>query len=366
MLLMIVSFIWTRIVARRTRILQHEIHGSFIVGERFVQRFTVRNAAPLPVASCYLEAANPFSTVRPAALYSLLPGEAAEWSIEGSFERRGKFEAGTVRATVGDPFGLFSRIITSTASESITVYPRLHAMDDVLRPLFFSSGVQDVSSGMAADVPPEASGIREYDPTDGQSRIHWRSSAKWNRLMSRTYESHQPGDVVLILDLARGRDFGEAPESTLEYRVSIAASLAHAVLRRRQAVSLVANDRDLTVIPAARGETQRHRVFEYLANCAPTGREPLGQLIERNARRWRGRGGVVILTSDTDPDWVEKLLASGRSGQKHLCIYVEPSSFGGTVNPMRISPAWRAALDWWIVRRGDVLDGRGVHQAVAM
>jgi hypothetical protein len=54
---------------------------------------------------------------------------------------------------------------------------------------------------------------------------------------------------------------------------------------------------------------------------------------------------------------VEALLDLGVRGQRHLAVFVEPTSFGAPGAPLRIPAAWRLALDWWQVRRGDELGG---------
>jgi uncharacterized protein (DUF58 family) len=187
------------------------------------------------------------------------------------------------------------------------------------------------------------------------SRIHWPSTARAGRLISRLYESRQSSDVMVMLDLARDTHFGEAPESTLEYAVSLAASICHAALARGQAVGLVTNDRMATAIGPGRGEAQRLRILEFLALAQNSGRRPIAAAIAQHGRSWQGRGGLIVVTSDRDPAWVEALVEVGVRGQRHLAVLVEPTSFGASGPPMRVGAAWRLALDWWIVRRGDVL-----------
>ena len=64
---------------------------------------------------------------------------------------------------------------------------------------------------------------------------------------------------------------------------------------------------------------------------------------------------MVVITPNRSSDWVEALVDSATRGQRHLCIFIEPTSFGAKGQALRIPAAWRLALDWWVVRRGDVL-----------
>jgi uncharacterized protein (DUF58 family) len=137
--------------------------------------------------------------------------------------------------------------------------------------------------------------------------------------------------------------------------VSIAASIVNSVARRGQAVGLITNDADMRAFGAGRGEAQRMRLLDYLATARDNGSAPLAHVVSRHGEGWRGRGGMVVVSGDRDSGWVEALVDSGTRGQRHLAVLLETSSFGAAGPPMRIPAAWRLALDWWLVRRGDVL-----------
>jgi len=133
------------------------------------------------------------------------------------------------------------------------------------------------------------------------------------------------------------------------------ASVAHGAIRRGQAVGLVTNSRNGTSFGAGRGEVQRLRLLDFLALATDDGVRSLAETISKHGDGWRGRGGMVVITPNRSSDWVEALVDSATRGQRHLCIFIEPTSFGATGQALRIPAAWRLALDWWIVRRGDAL-----------
>jgi hypothetical protein len=95
------------------------------------------------------------------------------------------------------------------------------------------------------------------------------------------------------------------------------------------------------------------RILDFLATAQDTGRQPIATIIAKHGRGSRGRGGLVVVTSDRDHAWVESLVEVGMRGQRHLAVLVEPTSFGATGPVMRVPAAWRLSLDWWVVRRGD-------------
>ena len=361
LLLVIVAFVWSRLAGRRLEIRRESPRGHFVVGEGFSERFVVRNHSLLPLPYCELHDHSRIAGYVPGRACALNPGGSVTWTARGAFSQRGRVTFGPLEARFGDPFGLFPRTMTVGAGDPVIVYPAIHAVEDVLSPLWLGSSAVEQRRGKPVDVAPEVSTVREYDPADGMSRIHWPSTARTGRLMSRVYDTRQSAELLVVLDLSRGIHAGEGPESTLEYAVSLAASICHAGLQRGQAVGLVGNDRDITAIGAGRGDAQRLRILEYLAVATDNGRRSVDQTISRYGRTWRGRGGLIVITSDRNPAWIEALVEAGERGQRHLCVFVDPTSFGGTGPPLRLLASWRLALDWWVVRRGDVLDrvGRG-------
>jgi hypothetical protein len=64
---------------------------------------------------------------------------------------------------------------------------------------------------------------------------------------------------------------------------------------------------------------------------------------------------MVVITANRSNEWVETLVDSATRCQRRLCIFIEPTSFGARGQALRIPAAWRLALDWWMVRRGDML-----------
>jgi uncharacterized protein (DUF58 family) len=352
--LLILAFIWTRAIARRIAVDRTSPAGSSSVGEPFSEHFTVHNRSLLWVPYCEVHDRSDIPGYAAGRACALAAGDSVSWTARGRFTSRGRLRFGPLEARVGDPFGLFSRTVRLAARSEVTVYPALHPLEDI-GPMWGGDGAGDLRRGKAVDVPPEVASVRDYDPHDGMSRIHWASTARTGRLMSRTYDTRYSADLLVVLDLRAGVHAGQAPESSLEYAVSIAASIVHAVARRGQAVGLITNDAEMRAFGAGRGEAQRMRLLDYLATARDNGATPLAQVVSRHGEGWRGRGGMVVVSADRDPAWVEALVDSGTRGQRHLAVLLETASFGAPGPPLRIPAACRLALDWWLVRRGDVL-----------
>src|SRR5258708_12005770 len=83
--------------------------------------------------------------------------------------------------------------------------------------------------------------------------------------MSKTFEQPLTADLRILLDLDRNVHTGEGEESTVEYAVSLAASMASQVHSRGRQVGLIANDSKGTILEPHRAVRQDRLILAYLA-----------------------------------------------------------------------------------------------------
>src|SRR2546421_7564237 len=354
-LLLVVSWVWSRIVGENLSLERLSPEGQFQVGDPFEERFSVENRSWVPVAALELVDFSSLPGYDPGRVFALKGRRSRAWTARGEFKQRGLFTFGPVELRYGDPFGLFPRTLRVPASRSVVVYPVLRSVAH-LEALAPSVAGDDQTRGRLVDLPPNATTIREYVPTDSFKRIHWSSAARLGRLMSRSFETREGGDAWIVLDLEARVHAGEAPESTLEYAMSLAASITDAALRRGGAIGLVSNDSRLSVIEAARGDQQRKKLFEHFTLAQADGTVSAATLLTPQRQQWRHRGGLVVITPSADAHWVEALLDLGVRGHRSLVVYLDPRGFGGSQPTLASAGRWRQALNWWMVGGPDDLE----------
>jgi len=347
-LLFVVSYLWSRLAADNLIVERTSPEGQYQVGDPFEESFVIQNRSWIPVPLIELTDFSNLPGYNPGRVFSLKGRRARRWTSRGRFKQRGLFTFGPVELRYGDPFGLFTRTLRITGSRSVVVYPVVRPVGglDALAP---STAGDEQLRGRVLDIPPNATTIREYVPTDSVKQIHWASSARLGRLMSRSFETREGGDAWIVLDLQASVHAGEAPESTLEYAMSLAASITDASLRRGSAIGLVSNDSRLSVIEAARGDQQRKKLFEHFTLAQADGTVSLATLLTSQRQQWRHRGGLVVITPSADAHWVEALLDLGVRGHRSLVVYLDPRGFGGSQPTLASAGRWRQALNWWMV-----------------
>ena len=354
-LLFVVSYIWSRLAADNLVVERASPEGQFQVGDAFEESFVIQNRSWIPVPLIELTDFSNLPGYNPGRVFSLKGRRARRWTSRGRFKQRGLFTFGPVELRYGDPFGLFTRTLRIAGSQSVVVYPVVRPVGglDALAP---STAGDEQLRGRVLDIPPNATTIREYVPTDSVKRIHWASSARLGRLMSRSFETREGGDAWIVLDLQASVHAGEAPESTLEYAMSLAASITDAALRRGSAIGLVGNDSQLSVIEAARGDQQRKKLFEHFTLAQADGTVSLATLLTSQRQQWQHRGGLVVITPSADEHWLEALLDLGVRGHRSLVVYLDPRGFGGSQPTLASAGRWRQALNWWMVGGPDDLE----------
>lgn len=348
-LIFVVSYLWSRLAADNLVVERSSPEGQYQVGDAFDEHFVIQNRSWIPVPLLELTDFSNLPGYNPGRVFSLKGHRSRRWTSRGQFKQRGLFTFGPIELRYGDPFGLFPRVLRVPGSRSVVVYPVVRPVG-ALNALAPSSTGDEQLRGRVLDIPPNATTIREYVPTDSMKRIHWASSARLGRLMSRSFETRESGDAWIVLDLQAGIHVGVDPESTLEVAMSLAASITDAALRRGSAIGLVTNDSRLSAIEAARGDDQRKKMFEYFTLAQADGGVSLATLLTSQRQQWRHRGGLIVITPSPDGHWIDALLDLGVRGHRSLVVYLDAKGFGGEQPTLTAVGRWPQALNWWIIR----------------
>jgi uncharacterized protein (DUF58 family) len=199
------------------------------------------------------------------------------------------------------------------------------------------------------DVTPHASGVREYVHGDPLKRIHWPSTARRGKLMVKEFEQDPQSELWIFLDAQRSvqaelpfeaptvRDnwiFSRRPEihlppSTLEYGVSLAASLAHYFIEERRAVGFVTDGPVYTVISAERSERQESKVLETLAFVTGEGTLPLASLVDLQSPQMPLGSSALLITPSVDDDVALAVELLQRRNLRPLILLLMAQTFGG-------------------------------------
>jgi uncharacterized protein (DUF58 family) len=311
-------------------------------------------------------------------LSGMAPRVKYSWSVKTLCRLRGRFRLGPMTASSGDPFGLFifNRTLAHT-EQAVVVYPMTLDLP-VFAPSIGSLRGGDTQYQRTHHVTTNVSGTREYAPGDSYNRIHWRSTARYERLIVKEFELDPTADVWILLDLERGshtgawweqswyeRDLNElwlqdrvtrlAP-NTEEYAVTCAASICKYFLDKQRAVGLSASNREHAYAQPDRGERQLTRLLEMLAVAESNGDETFAQLIARETAVFNRSITLVLITASPDIEWIQYAQDLRRRGFHLISVVVDASSFGMGVDFAPVIGELQASgILTYTVRQGDDL-----------
>lgn len=343
------AYFWPRRALRDIRVSRHIEAGTPTVGEAFEESFTAQKTGWIPAPWVEVRDMSNIPGYQPGRVISL--GDPVSWTHRGTYRQRGWMTFGPTRVLAREPFGLFSSERRLNEQHRILVYPRIRPMPEFVMPAEQHSGDARLLSSAWADYPPETSGVREYSPGDSLGRIHWGLSTKYGHMMSKTFEQPLTSDLLIVLDLNRQVHHGAGEESTLEYAVSLAASINAQVHAQGRQVGLLANDSRGTVLTPHRAFRLEKALLEYLAIAKADGDLPISsrQIWDR-VRRLPGRM-VAVITPSSDAAWMRSLESIPSRQTSRVAFYIDAASFGAPEPHLTFDI--RSDIELFVVSKGD-------------
>lgn len=260
---------------------------------------------------------------------TLWPGDSVDATYEAVAEKRGVYALGPVSTLVTDPLGLFSIWRHHEVPGEMVIYPRPVPLSSADIMGSHALGLTDAQRLAAAGAGSDFYGIRDYRPGDERRRIHWKSTARLGRLAVVDYQQGSAEDVVIVLDLKQGTEFGHGRETTLEYAVKAAASLAaHSVEQGASAALVATSSEGPQWLRATDGE-ELYDIYEFLARAQADGDERVSGVMERAGNSIGPGTIVVILTSDLDPALLPQV-ARWSARRAAVCVLLlDAAAFSG-------------------------------------
>jgi len=365
------SALWGLRVTRGARSLKAS------VGDLLEENFELSNLSRLPRLWVELVNAAPLPAVTGSRLFTLIRAHQRRFYMARTWLRqRGAFPLGPTVLTAGDPFGIFHSRKTFPSTQSLVVLPMLVNISAFPSPQGSLPGGQAIRR-KASGVTPHAAGVREYVTGDPMKAIHWQSTARRGRLMVKEFEQDPQAETWIFLDAQAGLHFalpeGEVTEhvddlifrrrpqinlapSTIEYGVTLAASLAHYFIARGRAVGLVCAAQVLTVIPAERSVRQESKILETLAFIKAAGDLSIAALAAAQVRHLPLGSSVILITPSDRPDAALAVEEFQRRNLHPLVLLLEAATFGGPEKQTNLEGALAArAVPLCVIRCGDDL-----------
>jgi len=182
---------------------------------------------------------------------------------------------------------------------------------------------------------------REMLPNDPMRLIHWKTTARQNKLFVRQFEGTPAGDWWLVLDLDKNSQLGAGWDSTEEHAVILTSSLAAQGLNADHPVGLSVNGNQPDWVVPRRNEYQLRSLLKALAVAAPSQLQ-LKDYLLRVGASLSSHCSLLIVTANPNPDWAPALMPLMWRGIMPTVFLFDPVTFGGTTETKPISQIFQS------------------------
>ena len=181
---------------------------------------------------------------------------------------RGEFKLDEVILRGGDPAGLFFRERKFSLPAPLLVYPPVLPVSDLFLHKYEASPTSTGQPNSTAGTSKDFYGVREYHINDAMRYIHWRSSARYGKLMVKEFERNAVTAVAILID-AQEQFVSKTLLSNLEYQVQAAASIAAHCAGLYCSLSFAAGGSRLRLIQPKSAAAARQDILYNLAALKP-------------------------------------------------------------------------------------------------
>ena len=198
--------------------------------------------------------------VRDKYFFKLPPLTFQERSYSAIFNKRGVFPLQGVSFSTRFPFGVFLKIREEREvnQNPLVVFPRTFPIVSAIKETGRPGGAVVLRRGRSGSLYQ----FRSYFPGDDARFIHWKISAKRNKLMVREYEDEEEKRISVGLSNTTGEVLSKEVLNRFEKGIELAASFSRFYIELGYQVSFFSDQGQL---PPGKGSLHLKEILTFLA-----------------------------------------------------------------------------------------------------
>ncbi len=252
-------------------------------------------------------AGNRIKTVKLVGLQKMIV-----WKYEIDHMPRGEHTLDGIEIEVSDFFGWVKKTHIFPIVQSVIVYPNVTEMIYMPIETRYDQGAAASPFTIVKDTTM-ATGIRDYQPGDRVSWIHWKSFARTQTLRTKEFEDRQSQDLFILMD--------RQPSVKFEEQVELTASVLQAVVRHQASAAFLSLGASRHYFPSVQGEDQLQRTMFHLAKVTADLTQPIEQILP-NDPALSNATSVLFITGNLTAEWVDAIPKSAKKLRLCTCFVV--------------------------------------------
>jgi uncharacterized protein (DUF58 family) len=164
---------------------------------------------------------------------------------------------------------------------------------------------------------------RGYAHGDDTRHIDWKAYAKFDRYFIKEYRETTNLRAYLVMDSSASMGYASDGVSKFDYGSTLAASLAHLMLKQQEAVGLITfSDKIEKMIPPKASHNYLFAILKELEDTRPQGKTSAASVLQDLAASLKRRGLIILISDLLDkPEAVAKGLKQLRSKGSEVIVF---------------------------------------------
>jgi uncharacterized protein (DUF58 family) len=229
---------------------------------------------------------------------------------------RGLFKFNQIKVSTGDIFGFVLKNTSVSVEDQIFVYPQYQDIERWETGKVLQTGMKKVGKRSFTDYTSTVS-VRDYVAGDRMNWLHWKASARSNKLLTKVFEQQRNDDFVIVLDHCE-KSYGQN-DWLFERGVSLAASLVHFSISKSGSIGYhPLNGKE---IPMNSGVEQEWRILHELAKVKADVKGYFEERLKQEYMVGHMEGKTALILSPNLSEYTMKTLELLASRQQTNVIF---------------------------------------------
>lgn len=239
---------------------------------------------------------------------------------EVTIKYRGVYNLGPMELLIQDALRIFTWNLKIESRKSFMVYPKVYYIGRLdLKALQSFGSVSNRQ--LASEDSTNISDIRKYIPGDSIKKIHWKLSAKNNKLYVKNFEKAGSTAVYLFIDLYKHAYTGAYAHDLEERAIESACSITFYLMKKAVPIELYLTNSNISFIKA--GDMSRFsRIMDIMCQAKPDGDRVMEDIIQKRLELINRGASVIIVTGDISDDAITLYCSMKENGYDLIIVYV--------------------------------------------